>query len=423
MRAWLTRWVDLGLHYRALFPPDKTEELCRDADSDTTLAWIKSYFQLGVHLEPLYRHWCKHDEHFARKVASRDLGGIRVLGQDPWETLCAFICSSNNNIQRIGLMIGRVCEQLGQRMPHPSWLEHPELADEKSAPSLYSFPPPKALAASTADSLLRELGFGYRAPYIQSTAATLLAMSKEGGKTPDEYLEGLTSPHATLEEAREKLIEFKGVGRKVADCILLFSLGHHNVVPVDVHVFQIAIRDYAFPASKNTSLTPALNDKVAQRLQDKWGKKAGWAQQVLFYADLKTPSPIKGTDERGATSPSFKRTASTEVLPVKSKFERELEEVMSGTTPRKRRSVLPSPSPSASPSPASRQRQSRKKASSLASPVKKDVKMVVEAQVTTPPADAEPAVQVQVVDVVPVTGDDDQKSGILLAAKGEVKVE
>ncbi|KWU46465.1 DNA glycosylase [Rhodotorula sp. JG-1b] len=322
-RTVVLRQDDNGIHYRALYPSKPPHEAyLADLETDTTRSLLRTYFQLDTPLEPLYADWSTRDPKFDRKIQREKerLGGIRVLRQNEWETLVSFICSANNNIARITLMVNRLCAALGDPLPHPSHFSPasvhtsaasipadppPPPAASQDALSLFSFPPPKALAQGTqTEALLRQLGFGYRANFIPWSAAHLLETAAALDITPEAYLSSLTrkqfSRNAAADDdddesrsiraAREKLLEFKGVGRKVADCILLFGLGWSETVPVDTHVFQIAVRDYSFPAAKNANLSPALHDKVSEFLADKWGPYAGWAQQILFFADLKSGS-------------------------------------------------------------------------------------------------------------------------------------
>ncbi|GAA5942726.1 hypothetical protein JCM3775_005028 [Rhodotorula graminis] len=326
-RTVVLRQDDDGLHYRSLYPhkPPHTAFLA-DLESDTSLPFLRSYFNLETALSPLYADWAARDAKFKRKMelGGSYLEGIRVLKQDEWETLVSFICSANNNISRITLMVNRLCASLGSPLPHPSAfdptsvhtsastipstapLPPPRAPDGSPAPSLFSFPPPAALVAPTTEALLRALGFGYRASFIPSSAAHLLSTSSAAGQTPHEYLRKLnretfvTEGKGGIADARAKLVDFKGVGRKVADCVLLFGLGWTETVPVDTHVFQIAIRDYQFPSTRTTALTPLLHDRVSTFLADRWGPHAGWAQQVLFFADLKSsPTKVKAEHRRG----------------------------------------------------------------------------------------------------------------------------
>lgn len=253
-----------------------------DLKEDTTRKLLVDYFKLDVGLVPLYAQWAATDPHFAKKIATggERLEGIRVLRQDPWETLITcgtrsllyvggmqlilfplvrfrFICSSNNNIGRIALMVKRVSESLGQPLPHPSSFTRESTVHTPTSPllvlpfsplttpltplpTLFSFPTPQSLALPATSDLLRSLGFGYRAPFIQCTAELLLSLPSTSS-SPHAYLASLR--HGTFEgdlvAVREKLVLFKGVGRKVADCVALFGLGWDEVVPVDTHVFQV----------------------------------------------------------------------------------------------------------------------------------------------------------------------------------------
>lgn len=255
-----------GLHYRALYPfaPPHAAYLS-DLQTDTTLGILRGYFQLETALAPLYRQWMEADAHFARKLIARgkELEGIRVLSQPPWETLVSFIVSSNNNIARIGQIVNAICASMGRPLPHPSDFTPDSVHSSRATIPANAPPPPKAeegadgpkamyampspaalLAHPSLDAHLRKIGAGYRAPYIAATAALLVKLAEEKGVPPEEWLEGLREGTyaGTLEEAREELKVFVGVGPKVADCIALFSLGWHSLVPIDTHVFQVSAR-------------------------------------------------------------------------------------------------------------------------------------------------------------------------------------
>ncbi|KAI0807592.1 DNA glycosylase [Fomes fomentarius] len=307
------------LFYRSLFPPTATGDVeIREAE---TLAWIRDYFQFDIDLVDLYRQWSGVDPVF-KGVRDR-FEGIRMLRQDPFENLISFICSSNNNIARITKMVKSLCVTYSPpllTLPPPSGSD---LAEEPYHP----FPPPSALAAPEVSARLRTLGFGYRADFIQKTAAMLVDVH---GKTPDsrtllepseEWLRTLRKM-ATV-EARTELLKFMGVGRKVADCVLLMSLDKKEVIPVDTHVHQIAIKHYGLRgASKTGTMSPKVYEEVSTKLTAVWGDYAGWAHSVLFTADLKsfasyglpslsTPSTPGLTPGRGSVSSGDSPTAST----------------------------------------------------------------------------------------------------------------
>lgn len=134
--------------------------------------------------------------------------GIRVLNQEPWETLCSFIISQNNNIKRIKGIISRLCENFGE---------------EKQG--FYTFPSAKKIASLTLEDL-SVLRSGFRAKYILD-AATKVA----NGEIDLYNLKNLST-----DCARNELMKIKGVGPKVADCALLFSHRHIEAFPKDVWI-------------------------------------------------------------------------------------------------------------------------------------------------------------------------------------------
>lgn len=242
----------------------------KEAALDSVLAFITDYFNLSVKLADLYEHWLAVErKHVKGTLTSFSyFPGIRILRQDPWETVVLFICSSNNNVKRISKMCDALCDEFG------------ELVGTYEGQPYYSFPGPEKLCAPEVENRLRELGFGYRAKYIQQTAAMF---------TSDEYpeitLESLLAlRESSYDDAHEYLLQLKGVGPKVADCICLMALDKHDVVPVDTHVLQIAIRDYNFKKFK--TMNAKAYHEVRLHLQKLFGQYAGWAQLVMFAADL-----------------------------------------------------------------------------------------------------------------------------------------
>ncbi|NXE56337.1 OGG1 lyase, partial [Casuarius casuarius] len=248
---------------------------------------LRDYFQLDVGLPALYRAWGAADPHF-RKVAA-DFPGVRVLRQDPVECLLSFICTSNNHVARITAMIERLCRAFGRRLCH------------LDSQPFHAFPAPQALAGTCspgggppcpsaahaprcplagaeAEARLRALGFGYRAKFVSQSAR---AIAEELGA---EGLCGLRAvPYA---EARQVLCSLPGVGTKVADCVCLMALDKAEAVPVDTHVWQIAQQCYgAAPGAR--SLTARVHEEIGDFFRGLWGPYAGWAQAVLFCADLR----------------------------------------------------------------------------------------------------------------------------------------
>jgi N-glycosylase/DNA lyase len=166
--------------------------------------------------------------------------GIRILRQDPWETVCSFIISQNNNIPRIKKIVRALCERAGDRV---------DGSEE------FSFPSPSAVGELGVEGLF-DLKTGFRAKYIYDAASRVAS-----GEISLDGIMDMASP-----EGAEELCRIKGVGPKVAACALLFGFGKYDAFPVDVWIKK-AIEKY-FPGEFDPS---------------RLGPYAGVAQQYLFY--------------------------------------------------------------------------------------------------------------------------------------------
>ncbi|KAL9092905.1 MAG: hypothetical protein Q9159_000529 [Coniocarpon cinnabarinum] len=282
------RQTPTHLHYSALsrsFQAPPSPPSSQTSEDDDTLDLVKHYLNLGPNLTDLYEQWMKADPNFRKKAPK--FAGVRILRQDAWEALVGFICSSNNNIARISQMVEKLCKHYGRLVGYMN--EEP----------YHDFPTPKSLTNPNVEQHLRSLGFGYRAKYLYQTA--VLVTEKEEG-----WLDTLRNPESPAfgkaartggemrpegregyRDAHEALLSLQGVGPKVADCVCLMGLGWGEAVPVDTHVWQIAVRDYKFGKGKHSSLTKATYDAVGNKFRSLWGKEAGWAHSVLFTADLR----------------------------------------------------------------------------------------------------------------------------------------
>ena len=209
--------------------------------------------------EKVWRSYFDFDTDYAHLFESPDdlltegmrrAPGLRVLRQEPFETLISFIISANNNIGRIRGIIRRLCDRYGDAIEGPCGI-------------CRCFPEPEVLADASVEDLT-SVGTGYRAPYIKETAeAVRSGFSLESLKTMD------------YREAKETLLRLKGVGPKVADCILLFSLGHRRAFPADVWIKRVLKEHYGFTGSDRAT------EDFAYSL---FGDAAGIAQQYIFYA-------------------------------------------------------------------------------------------------------------------------------------------
>lgn len=166
-------------------------------------------------------------------------GTVRILNQEPWEALCSFIISACNNIPRIKGIVSRLCESFGDRLEDGS----------------FTFPSAEVIASKTEEELA-VLRAGYRVPFILDAARKV--------SSGEIDLEGVRS--LSEEDARKTLMLINGVGRKVADCTLLFSLGFASVFPVDRHIKR------------------ACDNLYPNGLPECFSSFAGLAQQYIFIA-------------------------------------------------------------------------------------------------------------------------------------------
>ncbi len=217
-----------------------------DAPKDAWEKIWRKYFDLETDYSDIA---CKiREQGDAHLCECLDAGsGIRILRQDLWEVIVSFMISQNNNIARIKKTVEKLCEIGGRRFD----------CDEK----IFAFPKPSDIMPK--DFYSPALGLGYRAEYLDELFKFVL-------RYPDwtDYLKKLS-----YEDARKVLMERKGIGPKVADCICLFGLHHIDAFPVDTHVKQLMAKYYP----KGINLTPFEGYK-------------GVIQQYLFYFEIKKPT-------------------------------------------------------------------------------------------------------------------------------------
>ena len=159
-KVWILKENEEGIFYK-VFDSHGQERKKYVFEDESTL---NDYFQLDINLPELYQEWCKRDPVF-KQVAS-NVHGFRLLRQDPVENLFSFICSSNNNIERISNMVEVLCKKYGERI------------NEVGGVVYHSFPPVARLAESKVELELKEMKFGYRAKFIHETAKVLMNKKK-----------------------------------------------------------------------------------------------------------------------------------------------------------------------------------------------------------------------------------------------------
>ena len=230
-----------------VFSQDKRAQIIRQQNCWAIETDDEDYFKAFFDLETDYSVFadklCDFGE-IMQKAVKRGKG-IRILRQDLVEMIVSFIISANNNIKRIQLIIDRMCKALGKPIKNGN-----------------AFPDIDILAMQD-ESFFTSIGAGYRAKYLKETCKKL----RDGFDL--DYLKGLDTP-----SARKYLMTLKGVGAKVADCILLFGMHRGDVFPVDTWIKKVY----------HDAFESGLDDnKISAFFVDKFQDLSGLAQQYLFY--------------------------------------------------------------------------------------------------------------------------------------------
>ncbi|MGC8851286.1 MAG: DNA-3-methyladenine glycosylase family protein [Candidatus Micrarchaeia archaeon] len=193
------------------------------------------------------------------RAAVKHSEGIRILRQDPWECAVSFIASQNSNIPRITSTLEKIREKYGD-------------AVSRDGVTCFAFPTPRQLSRAP-QAALKKLGLGYRARFVKKFA--------EYVARHDEYF--LELKKLCYEEARDELMKHLGVGRKVADCICLYSLGKLEAFPVDRWIKRKMLELYGAEIKAFAGKRKANEKEIGDFARAKFGGFAGYAQQYLFF--------------------------------------------------------------------------------------------------------------------------------------------
>ena len=219
-------------------------------DKPESWSWLKSYLRLDDDLDSIIRTF-PDDE--AMRVSIDACRGLRLLQQPEWECLASFICSSSKQIVQIRQIVANLCDRFGDQLETGSTTEWS------------GFPTAETLA-NCDEPELRDCKMGYRAPYVLGSAQMVAA-----GEV------NLAALHEMdCVDARSSLMRLPGVGRKVADCVLLFAYGFQEAFPIDVWIGR-GLRELYFPRRKPT------RKRLEKFTGTYFGPYAGYAQQYLFH--------------------------------------------------------------------------------------------------------------------------------------------
>jgi len=218
--------------------------------------FFKRYLALDCDYDEINRDILSISQNSTLQEAVTTAGGIRILYQEPWEAVCSFIISQNNNIPRIKKIIAALSQKCGRRIDISLMSGHIADAHIGNEGNFYSFPTPEEIIPLGVDGLFG-LKTGFRAKYIFDAA--------ERVQKRDIDLDALSSTNSTSECA-DILCQIKGVGPKVAACALLFGFARHDAFPIDVWIKKVMAKYF------EPDFTP-----------ESLGRYAGIAQQYLFY--------------------------------------------------------------------------------------------------------------------------------------------
>jgi N-glycosylase/DNA lyase len=225
--------------------------------------FVKNYFRLDDNL-PAILHQISKDVHIKRAVQM--VQGLRILRQDPWECLISYICAVYKNIPAIKDMIQRLSKQFGEKRLVDGYV-------------FYTFPKPEDLASADINQI-KMCKLGFRAKYVSKTARDV--HDEKFGLDPLKKM--------SYETAKQELLTLSGVGQKVADCVLLFSIGKLEAFPVDVWVKRIVMKHYPHHFEpcfvkkilNKKTISPLEYQKINSFGRTYFGKYAGYAQEYLY---------------------------------------------------------------------------------------------------------------------------------------------
>ena len=213
------------------------------------LDYFENYFDLKTNYQNIYDRVKGYNVDFINNALEYGKG-IRILKQDIIETAFSFIISQNNNIKRIQSSIEKICEALGEKKSF-------------KGETYYAFPKVEKLA-EVSKEFYRNLGLGYRDGYILEFAKKLV-----------NGFDLLSLSNLSTFDLEKQLTSIYGIGKKVADCILLFAYNRYDSFPVDTWIEKL------YRENLNGTLTD--RNKISIELTSKFGNLSGYIQQYVFY--------------------------------------------------------------------------------------------------------------------------------------------
>ena len=217
---------------------------------------VKKFFREDDKYEKILKEITK--DNIVKKAVSR-YPGLRIIRQDPFQCCISFIVSSNSNIPNIRMRLQKLCRKFGTKVRFQKR-------------DFYLFPEPKRLARATLQEL-KECKLGYRSKYVLDASRAIAS-----GEIDLDELKKMK-----YEQAKELLLKLPGIGDKVADCIMLFSLEKLDSFPLDTWILKILQKYYSDSICiDKKSISKKRYEDIHQNVLEHFGKYAGYSQQFLY---------------------------------------------------------------------------------------------------------------------------------------------
>lgn len=214
--------------------------------------FVYEYFDMGTDYKKIITDINQKTDNILLKEIIRYSKGTRILNQEMFEIVISYIFSASNNIPRIENSIERLSQLYGNKMEFENNV-------------YYSFPTIQQLSKISSDEYKENIRIGFRAPYVESTVTDIY----KNGYNLEKIKEMETL------QARTKLMELQGIGPKVADCILLFSMNKKDVFPIDTWIEKVMKKYF-----NNEKMTKR---EIQQLVDNEFGKYKGIINHYMFY--------------------------------------------------------------------------------------------------------------------------------------------
>nr|MDQ4050747.1 DNA repair protein [Thermoproteota archaeon] len=219
---------------------------------------IQKIFRLDDNLEEIFKE-LSQDPFVCRLI--KMYPGLRIIRQEPHQCLFSFVCASNTNIPMIRRMLYNMTRKFGRRI-------------KVDGIDFFTFPSATEINRASIDEL-RTCSLGYRIKAIKALASEIVS----GGLDLD-FLK-----KANYNESKKELLRIYGIGNKIADCVLLFSLDKLDAFPIDVWIARALSSHYSWihKSKSQDKISPQQYQQLSDRARNYFGKYAGYAQQYIYY--------------------------------------------------------------------------------------------------------------------------------------------